>query len=122
MKRFNNVLTLVLVLSVGTMVPAFSALPEFEVPIQSLEASQFRHVGKFDGDSKPDLLFVYQDKLSYRKGLGNGVFAAPIQSNLDSKIFDTTSSAIGDLTGDQIDDFVFLVPFGKTLQIYKGTT
>jgi hypothetical protein len=40
MKRFNNVLTLVLVLSVGTIVPAFSALPEFEIPIQSFEASQ----------------------------------------------------------------------------------
>jgi hypothetical protein len=107
--------------SLGINSPAFSAVPQFDAPIQSLESSQLRHVGNFDGDSFADLLLLSQDKLIYRKGIGNGDFGGPVVSVLGLQLFSTTRTAVGDLTGDKIDDFAFMVPFGKDLQIYKGS-
>jgi hypothetical protein len=105
-----------------TSFPAFSATPQFEVPIQSLESSQLRHIGKFDGDSIPDLLLISQNRVYFRKGDGKGNFGTPIQSSLASEVFNSTFTAVGDLTGDQIDDLVYVVPFGRNVQIYQGST
>ena len=117
----SKIIGIALAISVGFAYPAFSASPQFESPIQALESSQLRHVGNFDGDSYPDLLLLAQDKISYRKGLGNGGFGAAIVSVLGLQLFNSTPTAVGDLTGDSIDDFVFMVPFGKDLQVYKGS-
>ncbi len=123
MKQLSKtfVIALAFALTVGIVPPASSASPQFESPVQSLESSQLKHIGKFDGDSVPDLLLVFQNKISYRKGLGNGGFGSPIGSTLEVQIFNSTYTAIGDLTGDSIEDFVFVVPFGKHLEIYKGS-
>ncbi len=124
MKQLSKTLVTVMAfaLTAGIVPAASSASPQFESPVQSLESSQLKHIGKFDGDSVPDLLLVYQNKISYRKGLGNGGFGSPIGSTLEVQIFNSTYTAIGDLTGDSIEDFVFVVPFGKHLEIYKGST
>ena len=118
-RLFSVVLAIVIV--IGSALPAISVEPQFETPIQSAESIQLRHIGKFDADSVPDLLFVYQDKLSIRRGLGNGDFGPAIESLLNTQIFNTSSTAVGDLTGDLINDFAFVVPFGKDLQIYRGS-
>ena len=115
------ILFLSLALSFLIALPAFSASPQFETPVQSLESSQLKHIGAFDKDSLPDLLLVFQNKIFYRKGLGNGAFESPITSTLDVQIFNSTFTAVGDLTGDSIEDFVFVVPFGKHLEIYQGS-
>ena len=119
-KRLSVVLASIIV--IGSAFPAFSIEPQFEVPIQSLESSQLRHIGKFDGDSIPDLLLVYQNKLSIRRGLGNGDFGSSIESLLGTQIYNASSTVVGDLTGDSINDFAFVVPFGRDFQIYKGST
>ena len=66
MKQLSKtfVIAIAFALTFGTVSPAFSASPQFEAPIQFLESSQLKHIGKFDGDSFPDLLLVYQNKIS----------------------------------------------------------
>jgi hypothetical protein len=96
--------------------------PSFKVPMQYLEPKRPAAIGQFDSDKCPDLLLVATDQVSVRSGDCKGGLLEPITTSLQHSFFTSTEYVTGEMTGDQIDDLAFIVPFGKTIVVYRGTS